>query len=142
LFALNAGAEYGPAKRWPAENFVELAAQLHRRTSCHWIVLGGAGDRELANGITSAVGTRIGSANVTNIAGETTLRELCAVLKFSVLTVTNDTGPMHVAAALGTPVVVPFGSTSPEMTAPFFAPDLEHEFIIGQASCAPCFWRH
>jgi heptosyltransferase-2 len=48
---------------------------------------------------------------------------------------------MHVAAALGTSVVVPFGSTSPEMTAPAFASDAKHEFITGEASCAPCFRR-
>jgi heptosyltransferase-2 len=141
VFALNPGAEYGTAKRWPAERFIELATQLHHRTRCHWVVLGGRADRELATAIASAVGSGIGPANVTNIAGETSLRELCAVLKACAVAVTNDTGPMHVAAALGTPVVVPFGSTSPEMTAPSFASDSKHEFITGQVPCAPCFRR-
>jgi heptosyltransferase-2 len=48
---------------------------------------------------------------------------------------------MHVASALGTPVIVPFGSTSPEMTAPSLASSAGHEFITGEASCAPCFRR-
>ncbi len=141
VFALNPGAEYGPAKRWPSANFIELATQLHSKTSCHWVILGGRGDRELALAIANAVASGIGSTNLTNIAGETSLRELCAVLKTCAVAVTNDTGPMHVAAALGTPVVVPFGSTSPEMTAPSSASSAEHEFIVGQAPCAPCFRR-
>jgi heptosyltransferase-2 len=141
VFALNPGAEYGPAKRWPSGRFIELATQLHHKTSCHWVILGGRADRELANEIASAVTSGIGPANVTNIAGETSLRELCAVLKACAVAVTNDTGPMHLAAALGTPVVVPFGSTSPEMTAPSSASSAQHEFIVGQAPCAPCFRR-
>jgi heptosyltransferase-2 len=141
VFALNPGAEYGPAKRWPSERFIELATQVHHKTSCHWVVLGARADRELAGGIASVVSSTIGPANVTNIAGETSLRELCAVLKTCAVAVTNDTGPMHVAAALGTPVVVPFGSTSPEMTAPSSASDAKHEFIVGQVPCAPCFRR-
>ena len=53
-----------------------------------------------------------------NLAGQTSLRELMALLKLCRVLLTNDSGPMHVAAALGTPVVVPFGSTSPELTGP------------------------
>ncbi|HEY0551367.1 MAG TPA: lipopolysaccharide heptosyltransferase II [Verrucomicrobiae bacterium] len=141
VFALNPGAEYGPAKRWPSERFIELATQLHHKTSCHWVILGGRADRELALAIANAIVSGVGPANVTNIAGETSLRELCAVLKTCAVAVTNDTGPMHLAAALGTPVVVPFGSTSPEMTAPSSASNSPHEFIVGQVPCAPCFRR-
>jgi heptosyltransferase-2 len=141
LFALNPGAEYGAAKRWPAERFIETAFQLHERTDCRWIILGSRADRERAEGIASELRTRIGATNVTNLAGETSLRELCAALKACALLVTNDTGPMHVAAALGTPVVVPFGSTSPELTGPSFISDSPHQPIIGQAPCAPCFLR-
>jgi len=54
---------------------------------------------------------------------------------------TNDTGPMHVAAALGTPVVVPFGSTSPELTGPSSDGRVAQQILLGQASCAPCFLR-
>ncbi len=139
ILSLNPGAEYGATKRWPAENFVELAAQLHNNTPCHFVILGGRADRELASGIATTLVSRIGSAALTNLAGETSLRELCAVLKTSAVTITNDTGPMHVAAALGTPVVVPFGSTSPELTAPMSPSEVRHEFITGQVPCAPCF---
>ncbi len=141
LFALNAGAEYGAAKRWPAERFVEAAAALHARTACRWIVLGGRADLPRAQDIATQLAARTSTATVTTVAGQTSLRELCAVLKACALVLTNDTGPMHVAAALGTPVVVPFGSTSPELTGPLSAPGLPHALMHGEAPCAPCFLR-
>ena len=140
LFALNPGAEYGPAKRWPRERFVETAILLHQRAHCRWIILGGQGDRELAEQIATELRTKIPSAQAANIAGETSLRDLCAVLKSCALLLTNDTGPMHVAAAVGTPVIVPFGSTSPELTGPAIGSS-PHQLIVGEAPCAPCFRR-
>ena len=125
LFALNPGAEYGAAKRWPAERFVEAAVSLHKRTGCRWVVLGGRADVELTGDIAKQIAARTSAAFVTSVSGQTSLRELCAVLKACALVITNDTGPMHVAAALGVPLVVPFGSTSPELTGPIS--------VVGQA---------
>ncbi|HWN96431.1 MAG TPA: lipopolysaccharide heptosyltransferase II [Methylomirabilota bacterium] len=142
FFAMNPGAEYGPAKRWPAERFVEAACQLHERTRCQWVILGSRADRELTEKIASELSSRIPLAKISDLAGKTSLRELCAVLKSCALLLTNDTGPMHVAAAVGTPVVVPFGSTSPELTGPSFVPGSGHQLIAGEAPCAPCFLRH
>ncbi len=139
LLALNAGAEYGPAKRWPVERFIQTAEAVRKATKCVWIVCGGDGDRQLAGSITDEIQGRAG--DVINVAGRTSLRELCAILKGSRLLLTNDTGPMHVAAAVGTPVIVPFGSTSPELTGPGLAGDPRHRLIVGQAACAPCFLR-
>ena len=141
FFVLNPGAEYGAAKRWPAESFVEAAVQLHQRTGCHWVVTGGGADRELAGGITRQISERIGGGKITSVAGDTTLRELCALLRAAALVLTNDTGPMHAAAAVGTPVVVPFGSTAPELTGPAFTPEAPHQLILGDVPCAPCFLR-
>jgi len=141
LFALNAGAEYGPAKRWPEERFVAAATELHRRTGCAWLVLGGPGDADLAQRVTDAVAAAIGVQFVRNLAGQTTLRELCAVLRCCDLLLSNDTGPMHVAAALGTPTVVPFGSTAPELTGPGLPVENAPGWVVGQAACAPCFLR-
>jgi heptosyltransferase-2 len=141
LFALNAGAEYGPAKRWPVDRFVEAAVQLHERSKCHWVILGGRADEELARDLVTRIAARINEHIVTSVAGQTSLRELCAVLKACTLAITNDTGPMHVAAALGTPVVVPFGSTSPELTGPAFVTGSPTALLRGSASCAPCFLR-
>jgi heptosyltransferase-2 len=76
-----------------------------------------------------------------NLAGKTGLRELMALLKLCRVLLTNDSGPMHVAAALGTPVVVPFGSTSPELTGPGLPGDARHRLLKSDAPCAPCFLR-
>ena len=148
-FGLNAGAEYGPAKRWPPERFVAAAIGIMRRTPCRWLVLGGAADVELAGKITAELRAATASAAggapvfplVLNLAGKTTLRELCAALQTCRVLITNDTGPMHLAAAVGTPVVVPFGSTSPELTGPGLPGDPRHRLLRGAAPCSPCFLR-
>lgn len=141
IFGLNPGAEYGPAKRWPLERFIEVAVQLHNETGCRWLLFGGAGDRGLTDEIARSLSPIIDTSNVINVAGELSLRELCAGLKACAIVLTNDTGPMHVAAAVGTPVVVPFGSTSPEFTGPSYASASPHRLVIGEAACAPCFRR-
>ena len=142
--ALNPGAEYGPAKRWPRERFVEAAAQIQSRTNCRWIVLGGANDAELATTTASEIGqltARNSHPAPINLAGRTSLRELCAVLKACRVLLTNDTGPMHVAAAVGTPVVAIFGSTSPNLTGPGLPGDPRHHLLDSHAPCSPCFLR-
>lgn len=143
LFGLNAGAEYGPAKRWPRERFVAAAVELQRRTNCHWWILGGKADEPLARGLASEIQAAKagGPDSIKCLAGQTSLRELCAALKACDVVLTNDTGPMHVAAAVGTPVVVPFGSTSPELTGPGLPGDSRHRFIKANVPCAPCFLR-
>lgn len=145
LFGLNPGAEYGPAKRWPVERFASAATELHRRARCDFVIFGS--DQGLALQLEtkirqSAEGSRGGTQGaIWNLAGKTTLRELCAGLKACQAVLTNDTGPMHLAAAVGTPVVVPFGSTSPELTGPGLPRDPRHRLLRGQAACAPCFLR-
>ncbi|EEF57993.1 lipopolysaccharide heptosyltransferase II [Pedosphaera parvula] len=150
-FGLNAGAEYGPAKRWPEERFTEAAIEIQRRTRCRWLIFGVHADLELSLRIT----TNIYRANeklfgveetgkfphVFNLAGKTSLGELCAALKLCRVLLTNDSGPMHVAAALGTRVIVPFGSTSPELTGPGLPGDFSHQILRVQAPCSPCFLR-
>jgi lipopolysaccharide heptosyltransferase II len=141
LFGLNPGAEYGPAKRWPAERFIAAAAEIQKRTGCLWLLFGGKGkaDKTLAGRIEAGLGSA--HCELRNLAGQTSLRELCALLKLCRVLLTNDTGPMHVAAALGTPVVVPFGSTSPELTGPGFAGGPRHQLLRANAPCSPCFRR-
>lgn len=139
IFALNPGAEYGPAKRWPAEKFIAAANEIQKRTNCHWLILGGKADVRTAEAIASAIGNQ--QPAITNVSGQTSLRELMALLKLSRVLLTNDTGPMHVAAAMGTPVVVPFGSTSPELTGPGLPGDPRHRLLKSDALCSPCFLR-
>jgi heptosyltransferase-2 len=150
LLGLNAGAEYGPAKRWPRERFVAAAVTLQRRLGCRWVVFGGRADVELAGSIAAELsaqcaGPRAGKHGadpiVFNLAGHTSLRELCAALSLCQVLLTNDTGPMHVAAAVGTPVVVPFGSTSPELTGPGLPGDPRHRPLVAPVPCRPCFRR-
>jgi len=145
ILGLNAGAEYGPAKRWPPERFVSTMLELRRRTGCHWVLFGGRGDIPLANHIAGEIdkGTNTHGRHspVLNLAGQTSLMELCALLKYCRVLLTNDTGPMHLAAAVGTPVVVPFGSTSPELTGPGLPGDPRHRLLKSDAPCSPCFLR-
>lgn len=139
VFALNPGAEYGPAKRWPAQRFIAAAREIQKRTKCVWLILGGKGDVLVAQEIESAIGG--GKASALSLAGQTSLRELCAVIKLCRVLLTNDTGPMHIATAIGTPVVVPFGSTSPELTGPILSSGSRHQLIKSDAPCSPCFLR-
>ncbi len=137
IFGLNPGAEYGPAKRWPADRFIAAAREIQKRTNCLWLVLGGRSDAVLAKEIEAGIGAS--PSAVRSLAGQTSLRELCAVLKLCRVLLTNDTGPMHIAAALGTPVVVPFGSTSPELTGPISTGGVRHQLLRANVPCAPCF---
>lgn len=138
---LNPGAEYGPAKRWPAERFIEAAVQLRKTTDCGWIVFGAKND-ESANHIANQIEKQTRSDAVLNLIGKTSLLQLCAGLKFCRALLTNDSGPMHAAAALGTPVVVPFGSTSIGLTGPGLPGDSStHKLLSADAPCSPCFLR-
>jgi heptosyltransferase-2 len=139
IYGLNPGAEYGPAKRWPAERFIAAAKEIQQRTNCVWILFGGKGDVEITNQIASQLPASI--SQLLNLAGQTSLRELMALLKLCRVLLTNDSGPMHAAAALGTLVVVPFGSTSPELTGPGLPGDPRHHLLKSDAPCAPCFLR-
>jgi heptosyltransferase-2 len=158
IFGLNPGAEYGPAKRWPADRFVAAAREIQKQTNCTWLIFGGKGDMPVASEIYSALlaapesdeGGRTphslprhsnAAVGALNLAGRTSLRELMALLKVCRMLLTNDSGPMHVAAALGTPVVVPFGSTSPELTGPGLPGENQNRLIRSDAPCSPCFRR-
>lgn len=137
---INAGAEYGPAKRWPLENFVETALTVAEQRPVRFLIFGGPVDVEIAKAIAEKISsTRPGQVVV--VAGQTTLRELCAGLSCCRLVLTNDTGPMHLAAALGATVAVPFGSTSPELTGPGLPGSSGHLIFRSGVSCAPCFLR-
>jgi heptosyltransferase-2 len=139
IFGLNPGAEYGPAKRWPVEKFIAAARDIQNRTSCTWLTFGGKADLAIASRIASAIASP--PFAIWNLAGKTGLRDLMALLKLCRVLLTNDTGPMHVAAALGTPVVVPFGSTSAELTGPGLPGDPRQRLLQSNAPCSPCFLR-
>lgn len=140
LFALNPGAEYGPAKRWPVERFAAVAVEIYERTRCAWLLTGGKADLGATGQIEAALNSA--EAPVINLAGKTSLGELMALLSLCKVVLTNDTGPMHVAAAICVPVVVPIGSTSPELTGPGLPGDSRHRVLtVPDVPCAPCFRR-
>ncbi|MDB6032189.1 MAG: Lipopolysaccharide heptosyltransferase [Verrucomicrobiales bacterium] len=144
---LNPGAEYGPAKRWPAERFSAAAIALGKRTGCRFMIFGAQGDAPLASQVAAEIENGLGdesskgSPRVLNLAGKTSLRELCALLRLCSVVITNDSGPMHLAAAVGTPVVGLFGSTSPELTGPGISQPNANILLKTTAPCAPCFLR-
>ncbi len=134
---INPSAAYGPAKRWPVRNFAAVVREVSQRVgNCGWLVFGDSTDVGLCHELEHVAGTE-----VMNLAARTTLRELMALLKLCRVVLTNDTGPMHVAAALGTPVVVPFGSTSPELTGPGLPGDNRDQLLRAGVPCSPCFRR-
>jgi len=143
LLGINPGAEYGPAKRWPRDRFIAAAAEVRQAIGCDVWVFGGANDVALAEGITAEVSARTPGRGgiVRSLAGQTSLRDLCAALKACDVVLTNDSGPMHVAAAVGTRVVVPFGSTSPELTGPGMPGVTGQGVVRVPVPCAPCFRR-
>src|SRR5205814_7184778 len=112
---------------------------IQKQKDCVWLILGGKADQALAAEIEAAIQSPQGA--VSNLAGKTSLRELCAAVKLCRVVLTNDTGPMHIAAALGTPVVVPFGSTSPELTGPGSRGETRNALLSAHVPCSPCFRR-
>lgn len=130
--ALCPGAEYGPAKRWPARYFAELAQGFAARGCAVWLV-GSANDREIGEEI-----ARAATGVCRNLCGETTLAEAIDVLASSAVVVSNDSGLMHVAAALGRPLVALYGSSSPAYTPPL---SRSAQILKLDLPCSPCFQR-
>jgi heptosyltransferase-2 len=131
--ALMPGAEYGPAKRWPIERFAELARRLTQAGASVW-VLGSAGERALGAQIEAAAGAGVAR----NLCGETSLAEVIDLLAAANVAISNDSGLMHVAAAVGTFVVAIYGSSSPAFTPPL-TQARAIEYL--ELDCSPCFAR-
>jgi heptosyltransferase-2 len=130
------GAEYGPAKRWPASYFAALGRALLDRGYQVWL-FGSAKDQEITREISEKLSPARG-ADVTDLAGRTTLDEAIDLLSLAAHVVTNDSGLMHVAAALDRPMAALFGSSSPAFTPPL---SKNARVITLQLSCSPCFAR-
>lgn len=129
------GAEYGPAKRWPAERFAEVIKTLSAARECEWVIVGTAKDRAIADEITAATDT---PPNVENLCGRTSLAALITTLRGCDVLLTNDTGTMHLAALLGVRTLSIFGSTEPKLTGPLGS---GHVILREQVECSPCFLR-
>jgi len=129
------GAEYGPAKRWPPTHFADLAAKLLAQGAQVWIV-GSPNDKLAASSVLQAAGET--GRSIRDLAGRTDLGTAIDLLSLANVVVSNDSGLMHAAAAVGVPVVALFGSSSPVYTPPLSP--LAHVVRIDIA-CSPCFKR-
>lgn len=130
---ISPGAAYGNAKRWLPERFAEIASRLVRERGVAVVVFGSAAERDLCEQVTCAVpGAR-------NLAGQTTLREFIDLAAACRLFLSNDSGAMHIASALGAPVTAVFGATDDTTT----GPSGRHFRVVREhAECSPCLLRN
>ena len=131
LAGIGFGATYGSAKMWPAERFAALIDRLAPHADV--ALLGAPTDREVEDKVTA-----LAVHKPVSLVGKTDIPTLAATLKRLSVYITNDTGPMHLASALGTPVVGIFGPTDPHETAPMAA---NVKILYQKADCAPCWKR-
>ena len=133
---INPGATYGSAKRWYPEKFAAVAAHFASRFDI--VIFGGPGETEMADAVENDLRAR-GVENVRNLAGKTTIEQLCAAIGGLSLFVTNDSGPMHVAAAYRIPTVAIFGPTRHKETCQWQNP--RSAIVRHEMECAPCMKR-
>jgi heptosyltransferase-1 len=127
-FAVLLPATHWPTKRWPIDCFASIIQPLRERFGFESVLAGGPDAAELAPSLPGVI----------NLAGKTNLRQLVALLERADLVIANDTGPMHIAAALGRPLVTMFGPTSPVQTGPYQRMD---SVVRVDMPCSPCFSR-
>jgi heptosyltransferase-2 len=136
IYVFCPGAEYGPSKRWPTEHFARLAQELIKTNpNTHIILIGSQGDLNLANEISSREQQ---NSNIHNWCGSTSLDEAIALIGMSKAVVSNDSGLMHIAAALRVPQVAIFGSSDPAHTPPLSD---KAKVIWLDLPCSPCHKR-
>ncbi len=133
IVALMPGAEYGPAKRWPAASYAALASAL-ADAGADVIVLGSAKEHPLGDEIRAVAA----SSRVRNLCGATTLADVVDLIAAADVAISNDSGLLHVAAATGTHVVAIYGSSSPAFTPPLTA---AATVLYRGLDCSPCFAR-
>ncbi len=136
VLALCPGAEFGPAKRWPERHYAQVASTLIARGWQVWL-LGSARDRAVTDTIVAQL-TPAQRESVRNLAGATELVDAVDLLAAASLVVSNDSGLMHIAAALDRPLIVVYGSSSPAFTPPLSG---RAETLAIPVDCGPCFRR-
>jgi heptosyltransferase-2 len=130
------GAEFGPAKRWPERHFAALAKNLIAHGRSVW-VFGSDKERAIGDAIVAGIAGVAGAEHCVNLAGRTDLGGAIDLMALAESVVSNDSGLMHIAAALGRPLVALYGSSSPEHTPPLAAARIVRTGI----ECSPCYQR-
>lgn len=133
VLGVNPGATFGSAKRWLPGRFAEVANWFKRDTGGSAVIFGSESEAALAHEIDKSI-----PEGKLFLAGKTSLRELAALIAECDILLTNDSGPMHIAYAVGTPTLAIFGSTEPKLTGPLAE---GHGIIKKEFSCSPCFKR-
>jgi heptosyltransferase-2 len=139
LVTLAPGAAYGTAKRWIPAHFARLVTMLIAQ-GARCVLVGSGGDRETTQWVHSLLGERE-RAETYDLAGQTSLLELAGVMSVSRVFVSNDSGAMHMASALGVPVVALFGPTREYETAPIARQGRRAEVLLHPVWCRPCMLR-
>jgi heptosyltransferase-2 len=140
VMAIAPGAAYGTAKRWQPAHFVRLIGSVVRERGVHCVLVGGAADAETTRWIVGSLDRNSRAATV-DLAGGTSLQELAGILRLAAVCVSNDSGAMHLAAAVGVPLAALFGPTRERETAPLTAPGGRSEVLIHPVWCRPCMLR-
>jgi len=130
---LNPGAAYGSAKRWGEDGFAAVGDSLAKELDIDVVIVGSETERSLAETIQTKMKSRVAVLN-----GRTSLETLIGVISSAALVVTNDSGPMHISAALGVPTVAIFGATDDAVTGPIGA---RTRVVRQPVECSPCLLR-
>ncbi len=133
ITTMSPGAAFGPAKRWPADHFAELAGLLQTHFDAEILLIGTDTDTKIAESIASSL-----KKKPIILTGKTTIPQLAGVIGQSALFISNDTGPMHLANALKVPVIALFGPTDPQITGPYQSPSTVFK---NEVPCWPCSYR-
>ncbi len=133
ILILCPGAEFGPAKQWPAHYYSQVANHMASRNWQVWI-MGSEADKAIA----SDIATQSNSRNIHNLCGRTTLEDAIDLMSLATQVISNDSGLMHIASALDKPLVALYGATSPEFTPPLSE---QAHIIATDVDCGPCFQR-
>jgi lipopolysaccharide heptosyltransferase II len=127
-------------RRWPREQVAELLRSLALREDLNVVVTGSPGEREYVESVVRAVD---GGARIANLAGRINLEQLVALLAHAAVVVTNDSGPLHIAAAVGAPTVALFGPETPVLYGPLRSRDGQtHVVHYRKLACSPCMFVH
>ncbi len=130
LVGIAPGAAYGPAKQWLTDRFAAVADRLSSESNARILLFGSAGDCDSIQDV-----QRFSSFPLVDLSGKTSLREAIILISSCGLFISNDSGLMHVAGALGVPTVAIFGSTNPVTTSPYGEKTI---LVKGRADCSPC----